>query len=82
MPLLKQQRHIGYGYHRMNLKNIRTWVVNTLGVEVIFSHGTGPRPNGQYAVVNILSISKPIEDVRSEIRQGNGDITASYDTCP
>ena len=60
-------------------KNIRTWVADTLGVEVIFSHGSGPRPNGQYAVVNILSISKPIEDVRTEIRQDNGDITASYE---
>jgi len=60
-------------------KNIRTWVVNTLSIEVIFSHGDGPRPNDQYAVVNILSISKPIEDVRNEIRQGNGDITASYE---
>jgi len=59
-------------------QNIRTWIVNTLNIEVIFSHGSGPRPKNQYAVMNILSIEKLIEDVRTETRLVGGEIQADY----
>jgi len=60
-------------------KNIRTWIADTLSVEVIFSHGKGPRPNGQYAVMNVVLIEKIIEDVRTETREVGGEIRADYE---
>ncbi len=60
-------------------KNIRTWIANTLTVEVIFSHGKGPRPSGQYAVMNVVLIEKLIEDVRTETREVGGEIRADYE---
>lgn len=59
-------------------KNIRTWIADTLSIEVIFSHGKGPRPNGQYAVLNVVSIEKLIEDVRTEARKSDGKVKANY----
>jgi len=59
-------------------KNIRTWIVNTLNVEVIYSHGKGPRPKGQYAVMNVVNIGKLIKDEISVTREVNGDIRADY----
>lgn len=62
-------------------ENIRTWIVNITAFadkKVIFSHGKGPRPTGQYAVLNIISIEKLIEDVRTETRLGGGEIQADY----
>lgn len=59
-------------------QNIRTWIVNTLDMEVIFSPAIGPRPEGQYALLNIVSTEKLINDVRSETRLGDGSIKADY----
>ena len=60
---------------------IRTWIVTTTALadaKVIFSHGQGPRPKGQYAILNITTSTKLGEDVRSETREINGDIRADY----
>ena len=60
---------------------IRDWIVNVLGLadtKVIFSHGAGPRPEGQYAILNIVTTDKLGEDVRIEERQIGGDIKADY----
>lgn len=59
-------------------QNIRTWVVNVLGVEVIFSHGSGPRPSGKYAVINILNIESVMTPEVIQTRQGDGAIQADY----
>jgi hypothetical protein len=59
-------------------QNIRTWVANTLNMEVIFAPALGPRPEGQYALLNIVSVEKLINDVRVETRLGNGKIQADY----
>lgn len=59
-------------------QNIRTWIVNTLNIEVIFSHGAGPRPKGQYAIMNIFAIEKLLEDVRTETRISGQAIQADY----
>lgn len=60
---------------------IRDWAVNTLSLaddKVILSHGTGPRPKGQYAILNIVTVAKLGEDVREETRELSGDIRADY----
>jgi hypothetical protein len=62
-------------------QSIRTWIVNTTELtddNVIFSHGSGPRPIGQYAILNITTVNKLGEDVRTEERQVGGDIKATY----
>ena len=62
-------------------QSIRDWIVNVTGLadnHVIMSHGAGPRPTGQYAVLNIALTTKLGEDVRTETREGNGDIKADY----
>ena len=62
-------------------ESIRTWIVTTTAFadnKVIFSHGKGPRPKGQYAILNITTSTKLGEDVRTETREGNGDIRADY----
>lgn len=59
-------------------QNIRTWVAFFLNTEVIFSHGNGPRPNGQYAILNVVNINKLGDDDRSETRQVGGEIQADY----
>lgn len=59
-------------------QNLRIWVKDILDTEVIFSHGSGPRPKNQYTVINVGPIEKLIQDVRTETRQGNGDIKADY----
>jgi len=60
---------------------IRDWIVTTSGLadnKVIKSHGSGPRPTGQYAILNIVLTTKLGEDVRKETRETNGDIRADY----
>ena len=61
---------------------IRDWIVNTLPLaddKVIISHGAGPRPEGQYATLNVMSPSeKLIVGAREDSREINGDIRADY----
>ena len=60
---------------------IRDWIVNVTGFvdgKVILSHGAGPRPTGQYAVLNVALTTKLGEDVRVETREGSGAIRADY----
>ena len=59
---------------------IRVWMVDVIGpMEVIISHGTGPRPKGQYATLNVMSPSeKLIIETREDTRELNGDIRADY----
>jgi len=59
-------------------QHIRTWVVDTLAMEVIFAPALGPRPLDQYALLNIVSVEKLINDVRTETRLGSGAIQADY----
>jgi len=59
--------------------NILNWVKATLNIEAIFSHGAGPRPKGQYAVTNLLAITKPVVDDNMEVtREVGGEIRADY----
>lgn len=60
---------------------IRDWIVNITAFadeDVILSHGAGPRPKLQYAVLNIALTTKLGEDVRTETREVGGEIRADY----
>lgn len=59
-------------------RNIATWIRDTLNIEAIYAYGDGPRPDGQYATINVMPTEKLIEDVRTETRELNGDIRADY----
>ena len=59
-------------------RNIATWIRDTLNIEAIYSYGDGPRPNGQYATINVTPSEKLIQDVRTETREVGGEIRADY----
>ncbi len=61
-------------------KDIRIWIADTLSIEVIYSHGDGPRPHGQYAIMNVVNISKIVEDEMIFNRDAIGEITAEYNS--
>jgi len=60
---------------------VRDWMVVGLQLtddHIIISHGSGPRPEGQYATLNVMTPEKLIVDVRADTRETNGDIRADY----